>query len=73
MKGVTVIGGPWPERIGCTGRVVARDRDEYPFNGLGKNEVVILLDDDPLTRNRKVHPSWSCVMDRSHLSHEGDE
>lgn len=49
----------WPERVGCTGTVVDGP-GRYPWHGVGKNEVVILLDDDPL-HPPQDSPAWSCV------------
>lgn len=48
---VRVVGGPWPERIGCVGVVVEpipADQSRYPFHGLGRDEIVIVIADDPL-------------------------
>lgn len=69
-----MIGGPWPERIGCEGRVVDDELDPriYPLKGRAGNEVVILLDDDPLSHEPKGEFSttaeqdaaWSCVIGR---------
>lgn len=62
-----MIGGPWPERIGCEGRVVDDELDPriYPLKGRGRNEVVILLDDDPLrTGSKPADDQWSCVIGR---------
>lgn len=63
-----MIGGPWPERIGREGRTVEDELDPsiYPLKGRGDNEVVILLDHDPLRIPGAV-PSddcWSCVIGR---------
>lgn len=53
---------PWPERVGCEGVVVAPRADGiYPQPA--KDEVLILLDDDPLSD----HPAWTCVTDRKSL------
>lgn len=62
---VEVAGGPWPERIGCRGVIVDEGLPHYPWTGLGRNEAVVLLDDDPLGGH---HPDgWTCVMDRGDL------
>lgn len=65
----TVVGGPWPDRIGCTGFTVIGPRDVYPWAGLGRTEVVVKLDDDPV-QSATHHPEWSCVYDRAHLREE---
>lgn len=62
---IRVIGGPWPERIGLTGRIVPKLRDEYPWHGCPKNEVVIFIDDDPLTADYGL--DWSCVIGRKDI------
>lgn len=58
---------PWPERRGRVARLVqpnAAEARRYPFHGKAKNEVVVWIEDDPLTR----HPrGWSCVIDAGHL------
>lgn len=71
---IRVIGGPWPERIGREGRTVEDELDPriYPLKGRSGNEVVILLDDDPLSHRPKGEFSntaeedavWSCVIGR---------
>lgn len=69
----TVIGGPWPERIGCAGRTVPPpntfppEGNTYPWAGLGKDEVVVRLDHDPLGT---TFNGWTCVLQRSHLREE---
>jgi hypothetical protein len=72
---IRVVGGPWPERIGCTGRVVTEELDPkiYPRAGLGRYETIIHLDDDPLVtppcgdyhcfHNHDRQRGWSCVID----------
>lgn len=53
---VRVIGGPWPERVGCTGRIVTPTAEQarwYPFYGRHPSEVVVLLDADPLACGRR--------------------
>lgn len=60
----------WPERRGLTAYAVtpsARDLKRYPFHGLGRDEVVIWIDDDPLTTDADVYPDWTCVIARSSL------
>lgn len=59
---IEVVGGPWPERIGCTGVIVEGGRDEYPFWCKAVHEVVLRLDNDPLTQ---IMRDYSCVMSRS--------
>lgn len=67
---VRVIGGPWPERIGCEGTIVEAPRgyDRYPWAGSGRNEVVVLLDHDPLTAPAYADnyggQAWTCVIGR---------
>jgi hypothetical protein len=63
---IRVTGGPWPERIGCTGRIVTDELDPkiYPRHGLGRYETIILLDDDPLDHLDRRRPRrWSMVID----------
>jgi hypothetical protein len=71
---IRVVSGPWPTRIGAEGYVVeptAAQAKVYPFPGLGKNEIVIHLDNDP----EPFHPGpfsgpspaerwWTCAIDR---------
>lgn len=75
VRRVMIVGGPWPERIGAVGWEVAPDRGArkvYPWAGLPRSEVVVLLDDDPLPaapgplggRPR----GWSCVIGRADVS-----
>lgn len=57
---------PWPERVGLLG-VIATPPDDYgdiyPVHGLGRGEVIVLLDEDPFD-----HPPiarwWTCVLSR---------
>ena len=65
-KRVRVVGGPWPERIGAVGVIVPKLRREYPWVGLGRNEVVVLLDDDPL--GRTDGRDWTHVIDQRDLA-----
>ena len=63
-------GCPWPERRGCTGTIAvppASEFNRYPVHGLGKNEVIVLLDDDPFG----LPPArwWSCVVDGRHIDY----
>lgn len=56
---IRVIGGPWPERIGCEGHVVPDPGDRiYPFDKpLSDAWRVVHLDgDDGLDR------TWTCVI-----------
>lgn len=54
LRRIRVIGGPWPERVGCEGVIAVRPTDErgkkYPWHDAHKSPhlVHILLDDDPL-------------------------
>ncbi len=58
---------PWPERVGCEGVIVGDPGDGlYPFAGLGRGEVVVLLDDDPFERTHSSR-GWTCVMDAKSL------
>jgi len=61
---IRVTGGPWPERIGCTGRIVTDELDPniYPRHGLGRYETIIKLDEDPLNPVPR-NPVWTCVID----------
>ena len=52
---------PWTGRAGCEGTVVDGP-DVYPWHGCGRNEVVVLLDDDPLGATRDK--TWTCVLHR---------
>lgn len=62
---IVVTGGPWPERVGHHGTIVGNPHGYpvYPWAGVAKHEVVVLLPDDPLG---EPNPSrtWSCVMRR---------
>lgn len=62
---IRVTGGPWPERIGQTGRIVTDELDPniYPRHGLGRYETIILLDNDPITVLSHRDPRWTCVID----------
>ncbi len=78
---VRIVGGPWPERIGCEGRIVTHklDRKVYPRHGMGRGETIVLLDDDPIvceprpwhdcTETRRV---WSCVMSKKDVAPVGE-
>lgn len=64
---IRVVGGPWPERIGATGHIchpTAEEARVYPFHGLGRDEVVVFLDDDPL---RGGGEGWSFVLRRRNI------
>lgn len=66
---IRVIGGPWPERVGRLGHVmipIPIERGLYPFRGLGKDEEVIRLDDDPLDCTSPAE-GWTCVIARSDI------
>lgn len=68
---IRVTGGPWPERIGCEGVIVEPTPEQakvYPWPGRGKDEVIILLDKDPLLIGpwRPGH-YWSCATSRRNV------
>lgn len=63
---IVVVGGPWPERIGLTGHIVPQLRNEYPWHGCPKNQVVIFIDNDPL--NAHLRLDWSCVISRKDIA-----
>jgi hypothetical protein len=60
---------PWPARRGllCEDVTEQMDPDKYPRAGMGPNEVIVLIDDDPIALAAGSHPGWSCVMGRRHL------
>lgn len=58
---LVIVGGPWPERIGLRAREVQPKGDYYPWHGRGRGEVVLLVENDPLS---EPHDGWTCVMDR---------
>jgi hypothetical protein len=62
---IVVVGGPWPERIGAHGIIAYRQGCRtYPWAGCARDEVIILLDHDPLTDGR-VSPDgggWTCAI-----------
>jgi len=61
---IRVVAGPWPERIGSEGRIV-RGPLIYPWAGLLHRQVVVRLDDDPLSATRDSGPNtpdWTCVL-----------
>jgi hypothetical protein len=79
---IRVVGGPWPERHGAEGHIAEPSPErarKYPFVGRGKNEVVIHLDSDPLSRQSPPSVAtplgraswaqecalWTCVLDRT--------
>lgn len=76
---IRITGGPWPERVGCSGRVVDGPAAGalYPWAGLAEGSIVVLLDDDPLGCDKEgcdhspgslactwSEPPWSCVIHR---------
>lgn len=69
MRRIVVVGGPWPERVGAIGWLVEPTLARaaiYPFRGLGKDEVVIRLDHDPLLRDEIMDQRWwTCAIRRS--------
>ena len=75
MNTRVITGGPWPQRIGKQCRIVdapnAVRAQIYPWGGLGANEVVISIEDDPLTSVAGRY--WSCVINRKDLTPIGDQ
>lgn len=65
---IRVTGGPWPERIGALGRIVADPGDGiYPFDKRRpKSEIIVKLDDDPLGHSTRY---WTCVMNTKHIEY----
>lgn len=62
---VRLYRSPWPARAGLTATVVAPPADgTYPQPA--PYEVVILIDNDPLTATR-TDRTWSCVIGRRNL------
>lgn len=61
----------WPERVGAQGVIVGPPNAEvagrYPWHGRGPNEVIVLLDDDPLKKRYDVLQGWSCAASRDTL------
>ena len=56
---VRVISGPWFERIGCEGVIVAPPADgTYPADPRSP-QVIVLLDDDPLGATKSE--GYGCV------------
>lgn len=53
----------WPERVGCAGVIVepstVTEAGRYPWHGRGPNEVILLLDNDPLGDGEGR--GWSCA------------
>lgn len=77
---IVVVGGPWPERIGCEGVIVepsAAEARRYPFAGRGPKEVLILLDDDPVVprdgdvgefgTTAEERKRWTCVIGKDEI------
>jgi hypothetical protein len=72
---IRVVGGPWPERIGCVGSIATptpKRATRYPFAGRHKDDVIIHLDDDPLTRStpnpfNDERDLWTCAIGRSDI------
>lgn len=65
-----IVDGPWPERHGCLCAIAEPTPEQaarYPFTGLGNNEVVVLIDNDPLPPPGMTTNVWSCVIDADHL------
>jgi len=67
--GVRIIGGPWPERIGCEGVIVPAPAVAVaPWHGMGPDDVIVLLDDDPVGGECFGIPpdrAWTCRIRRS--------
>lgn len=65
---VVIVGGPWPERIGKTAIILDKPHGEegnvYPWPGLGKDEVIVLIINDPLDEKPQ---RWSCAIRRTWL------
>ena len=63
---------PWPQRRLLPCRIADRPEGEagqlYPWAGIGSHEVVIWIDDDPLTCPR--HPMHEWHKDESWCNHE---
>lgn len=69
---IRVTGGPWPERIGLEGCIVIPTPEQaklYPFNGRAKNEVIVLIDDDPLNGpgTKFCDEPWSCAINKANI------
>lgn len=66
---IKVARGPWPERYGCIGTIVAPPADgTYPQPS--PREVLILLDDDPIPyTGAYAHDAtaWTCVIGRNDI------
>ena len=72
---IRVIGGPWPERIGCEGHIVDDPGDRvYPFDKPLKSERVIKLDNDPLALpcEHFAERYWTCVLGAKDIEPCGD-
>lgn len=68
---IEITGGPWPERIGCRGSVVRDPGDGiYPFDKHAPGELIVKLDDDPLTPNTRT---WTCAIRESNVRYLGSE
>jgi hypothetical protein len=77
IQRIRITGGPWPERIGCFGQVAEPSAERarmYPFAGVHPADLVIHLDDDPLTTHgggtfshngQDEDELWTCVLGRA--------
>jgi len=67
-----IVGSPWPEREGLRCQIIPQLDPTYPWVGLGPNEVVVLVENDPhaatLCFGIARDPRWTCVLDRSCLA-----
>lgn len=70
MSRVRVIGGPWPERIGCEGVIAspptAAAAKHYPWSTTPKYEVIVLLDSDPVAPDRG--DGWTCTLSKTDIT-----
>ena len=64
----TIVGGPWPERIGLKARIVPAPYDaRYPWKGKLSTERVVYILDDPHREHWSNGIPYSCVIDIAHL------
>jgi hypothetical protein len=59
---------PWPERRGLVAYQMlpeTGDRNVYPFAGIGCDEVVVFIEDDPLTH--RPDSEWTCVLGKADI------
>lgn len=71
MDRIVVTDG-WPRRIGCRGVIVPKPsgklRPGDPWVSMTDDEVVVLLDDDPLQTEWALRRGWSCVVKRAWIA-----